>query len=525
MKNIIVSILVFICLAAVAEAAYLEKDCGYDRAGSFITAVYAGDLDGDGVNEIFAGSDNGQIMDFSYKDIRCTYKWDPKWSHLQSTAKRGNIIDMRIANVDADAKNEFVVAADSINDYIMVLNNDGGFFEWSDENSGGRALSLDIADVDSDGKDEIVYGNEGNTVVALAGKNVAKWKSTLDNPVYFVKAVDVNDDGKMEVVALSNKYADVANVYVLDGANGKRLWSYEIDSGVYQASKNTIDVDDIDDDGKKEIIVATYKEGVIALDDDGKLLWNYGRDNTVTSVYFSDLDGDGVVDVLAASNPYLYMFTPDGKVKLKLDIGGGAMIIQSADLEGDGFEEIVTATKGGVQVYKANGAKKGEWATGKDVSTISMYVMDLDDDGEKEILVGFGWAEGRLDSIVKGGQMVLLKVTGAADVEETTTTEAGVEETTSSTTKATAQKTTTTFVKPQQTTTTQAAASGGFDFGLIAIIAVIGGGLLLLLVLAVVVFFFLKKKKKDAAPAEEKKEEEATEAPAAKEEKKKKKEE
>lgn len=493
--------LVFLWLMASVEAAYLDAACTYDRPGSYVTIVYGGDLKGDGINEILVGSDNGDTLDFAYG--KCNIRWSPVWVHPQSTSPRGNIVDLRIKDIDADGRNELVVASDSGSEYITVLSNEGGFFKWSDQKGGGIAFSLDVDDVDSDGIDEIIYGNKAGYVVVLEGRNNVKWKTLLDNPVYFIDAVDVNGDGSMEVVALTNSYPETATLFVLENS-GKKLWSYSIEGGVYwpglyRASKNNIVVGDIDSDGRKEIVLATNKQGIIALDSDGSVLWTYGTNNPVTSLYTGDLDGDGEEDLVASSNPYLYLLTPTGEVKPKTDIGEGALIIQFSDLEGDGFNEIIAATKNKILVFRPNGAKKGEWLIGKDIGLISIYVMDLDSDGRKEIIAGFGWEEARLDSKVKSGRLVILKV-GASPIEETTTSP----QETTSTQYTTIQSTTTTVVKPKTTTTlSQETSGGGFPFMLVALGAVF---FVFILLLVVIVAVILLKKKKDKKGAEEKKE-------------------
>jgi hypothetical protein len=293
-------------MTALGSAAYLDLGCAYDRPGSYVTAVYSADLTGVGRQQLLAGSDNGQIMNFEY--VKCAYEWTPKWSHLQPTGDKGVIVDMIASDVDNDGSVELVTAADTSYDYLMVLSNTGGFFKWSVDKAEGKAMALDVADVDADGTNDVVYGNEAGSVIMLSGgKNVSWTSAPLGAPIYAVAAVDLNDDGSIEIVALANKYLDAAKVSAID-STGKTLWSYQIDVGIYQATKNSMSVGDLNDDGKPEIAVATHKKGVVVLDSAGALLWNYQLDNTVTAVHIPQ--GWGMV--FAASNPNLYMLDADG---------------------------------------------------------------------------------------------------------------------------------------------------------------------------------------------------------------------
>jgi hypothetical protein len=501
-------VLLILCSMTFVGAAYLDLGCAYGRDGSYVMSVYSADLAGSGSDQILAGSDNGQIMYFKY--VKCTYEWAPTWSHLQPASKKGTIVGMKVSDIDNDGLVELITAADTINDYIMVVSNDGGFFKWSEEKGGPLVLTFDVADMNNDGTDDIIYGNEAGSVVMLSkGKTVA-WTTALGNPVYSVEAVDLNGDGSREIVALSNKFLDVANVYAID-STGKILWNYQIDVGIYQASQNSISVGDANGDGNMEIAVATHKKGVLLLDYAGALLWDYQIDNTVTAIHIPESGGM----VLAASNPSFYMLDGGGSVSKTIDVGGGGLVIQTADLSGDGSEEVILATKNKIMVFSLSGAKKGEWSIGKDVSVISMRIAELDGDGKKEIILGYGWDEAVIESRIKTGRLAVLEVTDEGGVEETTTTtrKSDSSTTTQATTdETTISKTTTTRYKPPQgTSTTKPAAGGGgggFDFGMsgIIIIGVLGAGVLLLIVVAIVVLLFLKKKKKTESPPKEEKE-------------------
>ncbi|MBN2013794.1 MAG: VCBS repeat-containing protein [Candidatus Altiarchaeota archaeon] len=494
MKSLSVFLVLFL-LAGFSAAEYLERECLYQRDGSYIMSVYAGDLKGDGVVEIFAGSDNGVVMDFSYKDCgRASRQWSPTWQYNQKVSNKGSILDMGISDFEKDGKNDLFVAAKSRDEYLFLLSNIGNF-RWADEKAGGLVLSMDVANLDDDALDEIIIGNEGNVVAVIDGETVVKWKTTLDNPVYFVKALDLDDDGSLEVVALTNRYMESASVYVLN-ANGGLLWNYSIDWGVYQASDSSISVGDLDGDNMLEIAVATYKKGVIALDHDGSLLWDYPTERLVNSVHISGSE------VIFSSNPYLYFVDASMRLKSKIDINGSALIIQRIDLEGDGSEEVLLGMNRMIQVIGGDGVRKGSWDIGKSVGALSMYPSDLDGDGRMEIIAGYGWDEARLDKGYKAGELIILKVTGGVGAT-TTTTVPSVETTT---TTRTAAVTTSTY-KPAETTTLPVttsipSAGGGINLGLIFLFVVIM--VVVFAVLAVIVFFFFMKGKKGEKTKEEK---------------------
>lgn len=118
--------------------------------------------------------------------------------------------------------------------------------------------SLDVADVDGDGRPEIAVGGMDEHVRLLDGHGKQRWsypckKSTgsLDGPpvVDYVKIVDLRGDGTKEIVAGANW------VQVL-GATGELKWEKYMDFRRGQICGDFIagDVADLDGDGKQEIV-------------------------------------------------------------------------------------------------------------------------------------------------------------------------------------------------------------------------------------------------------------------------------
>ncbi len=477
MKRFLLNLLILLSLISGVGADYMEQICLYQREGSYITSVYSGDLDGDGVNEIFAGTDNGVVMNFLYRG--CRLQWEPEWQYIQKGEDRGDIVDMKIGDFENDGKNDLFVAANTHEEYLFLIS-DAGVFKWTDERAGGLALSMDIADIDDDGLYEIIIGNEGNSVVAIDGENKIKWKITLDNPVYSVEVLDVNNDGFLEIITLTNKYLESANVYVLDSV-GNIVWNYSIDEGIYLASENTISAGDLNNDNTLEIVVATYKKGVIVLDHNGNMMWDYPTEKLVNSVHVSDLNGDDKPEIIFSSNPYLYFLDSSGNLKSKININSSARIIQVTDIENDGFREVVLGTNNMIQVIGWKGVMKGVWSIERDVGILSMYLLDLDNDGRKEIIAGYGWDDARLDQRYTSGELIVLKVTGAPEVT-----------TTSTRVTTTVLETTTTTVAEITPTTTKPEDVGGISILLIIMIIVT---ILVILVVIIAGFYFMKKKK------------------------------
>ncbi len=482
MKRFILAFLILLSVISGVRADYMEQKCIYPRVGSYITSVYSGDLDGDGLNEIFAGTSNGAVMNFHYGN--CKIQWEPEWQYIQKGSGKGEILEMRVSDLENDGKNELIVAANSRNDYLFVLDNEG-VFKWGDDSAGGFVLSMDVADIDNDNKKEIILGNRGKGVIALDGHNDIKWRVNLDNPVYFVKAIDIDNDGNLDIVALTNKDLISATIYVLDN-KGEIIWNYSIDEGIYQASKNSIFISDLNNDNKLEILVATHKRGIVVLGHDGELIWSYPTNNVVNSICVSDLNEDNEPEIIFGSNPYIYLLDRKGNLKLKININGSARTMFSSDLENDGVKEITIGTDNLIQVIDGEGKKKGEWGIGRNVNKISICVADLDKDRRGEIVAGLGWEESRLEQEHYSGELHVFDVTKTVEVTTTAPTTTTVFTTTLETTSTTIAITTTTTT----TTTTVPEREGGSSILLILLIIV----MILAMIIAVVMYFMRRKK-------------------------------
>lgn len=139
------------------------------------------------------------------------------------------------------------------------------------------------------------------------GTQVAGWPLNLQYYIYdtFVAAADIDGDGKDEIIVADKggSSLEFGNLYAFRG-NGTLVSGFPVALG---GMSNMIPVvGDIDGDGKPEILVYSGNNKLYAFDGTGHIKpgWPVSPDLPIYSAVLADMDGDGKLDVVAASADY-----------------------------------------------------------------------------------------------------------------------------------------------------------------------------------------------------------------------------
>lgn len=160
--------------------------------------------------------------------------------------------------------------------------------------------------------------------------------------------------------------------------------------------------------------ISTGAVGTISLKytDGGRYTSPWCEDAYHGTPVICDLDGDGQLEILAASYSVMCLDAATGAVKWRFPVGqdrsattnGVGLTMRTwsdlyvGDVDGDGYPEIVAGhglgNKGSVAVYDRNGYFKAGWPKSLPAEVCSIEVYDLDGDGTMEIIAGIGIADG-----------------------------------------------------------------------------------------------------------------------------------
>ena len=222
------------------------------------------------------------------------------------------------ADVNADGPLD-LICANGDDSTLTILTNDGrgGFVAAATNPLPNAPWSLVVADANGDGKPDLITGGNGLyggavTVLTNDGRGGFVTSSTI--PVgasagwelTYVRAADVNGDGKPDVVA-ADLYSDTLTVLTNDGSGGfvesallvlGGMWDYHV--------PDCVAVADMNHDGKMDLVCAKQAGGILIFTGDGHggfvATGSLPTGSQPWSVAVADLNGDGKLSVICANS-------------------------------------------------------------------------------------------------------------------------------------------------------------------------------------------------------------------------------
>jgi hypothetical protein len=407
MRFIGVSLLILTLVAAVttqsASAMTLKKVTTWFWGGAGgeteIVSTAVGDVDGDGKTEIVTG---GSWLDGSERHNAQLCVWDATTlalKHVQSWRYPGVFTEswiesVAIGDVDGDGKNEVVTGGYYMDDswvhymHAQLAVWDGATLafektvDWQEPGNDTYISSVAVADVDGDGKTEIVTGgnirNRAPTPDRTYGQLCIWNGATLALKDEFtlwilfnwwfnsIAVGDVDGDSQIEIVtggSVEFMGYRIACIWVWDGAtllSEKYLdWSWSESSTVI----NSIAMGDVDGDGKTEVVTGgSFFDGTRDVAQlcvwngfswalEGVKAWYWTDDTVINSVAIAEVDGDSKTDIVTGGyyygNAQLCVWngatlTLKGVTCWKWSGGTDINSVAAGDVDGDWKAEVVT---------------------------------------------------------------------------------------------------------------------------------------------------------------------------------------
>ncbi|WP_443634813.1 T9SS type A sorting domain-containing protein [Candidatus Marifrigoribacter sp. Uisw_064] len=275
-----------------------------------------------------------------------------------------------------------------------------------------NSWSISVIDIDGDGfLDLIATDTIENKIVwyknldGLGNFDSPQFiTNTLDESRY-VTAADIDGDGDMDVLA-----TDLFNDLVIWYENLDGLGNF----GTQQIITSTLDSpnmvisEDVDGDGDLDVIIASRLDNKITWYENLDGLGNFGPQNIIDSdaltaltVFFADIDGDGIKDVISDSSinnqPVWYKHL-DGlgnfgtQQEITNDTSGSIYVIAD-DVDNDGDMDVLNIEFGGETIAWYENDGLGTFGPKQiitfNVTSRNIVSVDLDNDGDKDILYSY----------------------------------------------------------------------------------------------------------------------------------------
>ena len=363
----------------------------------------------------------------------------------KTLARQSNsIIDLKVADINGDGKPDLVTAANygtfANGSMAVNLGNGDGSFQTTVINIVGRSpTELDVADVDRDGKPDVIVANSNSSFVSvLRGNGNGTFQSETQftiasRPAFLLSVADVNRDGRPDLVV--GRTSGVGPQVFL--GNGDTFGTaQDIDIGVSGSSGGIIDLllSNVISDSTPDLIVSDNGNVHVLRGFNGSFLsFTSSRtgNGTASSLAVADVNGDGVPDIVYTYSPF---FSGPGFNQVGVLLGnsssngtfeaqrlfqtassGVANGVAVADINGDGKPDLVASNFDSetgianlsVLLGNGNGTFQSPRTFGSYDRPRDVAVADLNGDGRPdlvavtssgvEVLLSSRYSNGRFD--------------------------------------------------------------------------------------------------------------------------------
>lgn len=328
----------------------------YDTNDASFGQSAAGDIDGDGLLEIVFGCYRNDSSVYALNADNGTLLW--KYNTHGPGVEGCNDVAPVIYDVDNDSLLDVIVPS-SCNPITFCFNGQAGSIKWQ-LNTKGSDSPPTIADVDNDGKPEILHGEFGGYVMCINAENGSQaWEIPVDVNSWIQTAptiVDLDNNGQLDFVVGTWNFNGLDSIYAFRGDNQALLWSYPVHDYMYHGTA----VADLDNDGKPELVVGSYNDTLYCINgENGTTSWKYkatgGYCGSPASI--ADIDNDGSCDVVFTSAYQVIALSNTGSLKWQYNIPGFEQSFRGvalADINNDAYPDVVFGTTGG-KVKALNG--------------------------------------------------------------------------------------------------------------------------------------------------------------------------
>lgn len=288
------------------------------QTGASPICVKLGDFDNDGRSDIVVASTNSNSISV-YRNISSigAISLSPKTDYVTGSLP----VDLKVADIDGDGKQDIVVANDQSGHISVFRNTSDGitisFAPKIDINAGQKPNSIVLVDLNKDGKPEMATTSSLTGLLSVFNNTSTGTTISFAAPVTFTTATEPTDIGAADLdgdgltdLAVTSYTTGTVSLFRNTGTPGAISLQEKVDVATANQPRS-IAIGDLDGDGKPEITTASYGSSrLIAVLKNTSVIGQFSFapkiepgtviENGAFYVELGDINGDGKPDLAVA---------------------------------------------------------------------------------------------------------------------------------------------------------------------------------------------------------------------------------
>jgi|GEM_PF-1378243 len=258
---------------------------------SIVNSIHITDIDGDKLQDIIGGSP-ARVRLFDSFGMN---KWNlPTYKNI-NVVNAGNVLGDSVKEVLAGSDELIVI--DNLGSKVTSITANSLSNEVNDEinsihtiNTPKEAYPYIVVTTKKSPKIHVLKAIYNQTIKKY--QLIRKWDYDVGDSISYLGVSDLEPDGYNEILVGTND----GYFFVLNGV-GDLAWSFKANGGIMDA-----DVSDVNTDGEEDVILGSISGTIYVLSsEEGGFMWRYDLAEPISNVEVADLEGDPYKEIIVGT--------------------------------------------------------------------------------------------------------------------------------------------------------------------------------------------------------------------------------